>query len=145
MKTREEHFETVVHDPNFMRFAAAGILFVIGVMGVLGGLVLIIEPHGSKLGLTLSQLQNSPFKNYVIPGILLLTVIGIDSLALAWFTFHKLAFSAPLMIVQGLVLLAWLLVEYTVGFSYPVVQVPGVILGISLIVLGIRLNQYVPS
>ena len=145
MRHHNKSIETVVHDPNLLRFAASGVLFIIGILGTLGGLSLVLEPNGSTLGLSLNQLTNAPFKNYLIPGILLITVIGIDSLALAYFAYKNLAFSAPLIIIQGIVLIVWLLVEYTYGFVYPIVQIPGVILGVTIIVLGIRLNRYLPS
>ena len=55
-------------------------LFVLGflALGALGGgLVLIISPDGELLGLPLSAIKNMPFDSFLIPGIILLTVLGI--------------------------------------------------------------------
>ena len=145
MQSKSRVLEGYGRSLNNLRILAAGILFILGVLGTLGGIALIIEPSGGRLGLEIAQLSSSPFKNYLVPGILLLTVIGLDSLILAYFTYSNFAFSAPLMIIQGVVLLLWLTIEYSLGFSYPTAQLPAVFLGVGLILLGIRLNRFVPG
>jgi len=42
-----------------------------------GGIVLIISPDGSFFNMPSDLLSNSPFKSFLIPGILLLTTFGI--------------------------------------------------------------------
>ena len=42
-----------------------------------GGIVLIISPDGSFFNMPLDLLSNSPFKTFLIPGIILLTTFGI--------------------------------------------------------------------
>ena len=55
-------------------------LFVLGFLaaGALGGgLVLIISPDGQLLGLPLSEFNNLPFNSFLIPGIILFSVLGV--------------------------------------------------------------------
>jgi len=55
-------------------------LFVIGFLALSaigGGVVLLISPSGELLGLPLSEFKNIPFNSFLIPGIILLTVLGI--------------------------------------------------------------------
>lgn len=52
-------------------------LFVISISGVTGGLLLIIKTDGSLLGLKSNWLDNSPFENYLLPGILLFLTNGL--------------------------------------------------------------------
>lgn len=52
----------------------------IGAIG--GGLVLIISPTGELLGLPLSEFKNMPFRSFLIPGIILFSVLGIIPLLL---------------------------------------------------------------
>jgi len=47
----------------------------IGAIG--GGVILIISPSGELLGLPLSEFNNIPFSSFLIPGIILLIVLGI--------------------------------------------------------------------
>jgi len=45
---------------------------------IYGGIVLILSPDGSFLNLPLELISNSPFKSFLIPGIILLTTFGIS-------------------------------------------------------------------
>ena len=42
-----------------------------------GGMVLIISPDGELLGLPLSEFKNIPFTSFLIPGIILFSILGI--------------------------------------------------------------------
>ena len=54
------------------------LLAFLGISAIGGGGALIISPSGKLLGgLPLSILQNSPFSNFLIPGIILFWVLGI--------------------------------------------------------------------
>ena len=53
------------------------LLSVLGVGAIFGGGVLIISPSGKLFGMPLSMLANSPFNNFLIPGIILFTVLGL--------------------------------------------------------------------
>ena len=58
------------------------LLAVLGVGAIFGGAVLIISPSGDLFGMPLSMLDNSPFSNFLIPGIILFTVLGLVPIAL---------------------------------------------------------------
>ena len=47
-----------------------------------GGSVLIISPTGELIGIPLSELKNSPFNSFLIPGIILFSVLGLIPLLL---------------------------------------------------------------
>jgi len=47
-----------------------------------GGIVLIISPAGELIGIPLSEFKNIPFSSYIIPGIILLSVLGLIPLLL---------------------------------------------------------------
>jgi hypothetical protein len=53
------------------------LLAFLGIGAVFGGGVLIISPDGSLFGMPLSLLENSPFGSFLIPGIILLTILGL--------------------------------------------------------------------
>ncbi|MCX6210878.1 MAG: hypothetical protein NTZ59_15570 [Bacteroidetes bacterium] len=53
------------------------LLAYLGLSAVFGGLVLIISPSGKLFGMPLSLLDNSPFNSFLLPGIILFTVLGI--------------------------------------------------------------------
>ncbi len=54
------------------------LLAFLGLSAIVGGGALIISPSGKLLGgLPLSILEMSPFKNFLIPGIILFVVLGL--------------------------------------------------------------------
>ncbi|WFR65069.1 hypothetical protein P9222_14250 [Paenibacillus amylolyticus] len=66
----------------------------LGIGAIVGGSILIIDPTGSMVKLPESLLQNSPFSSFMLPGILLLLVLGVMpamiAIALIWHTQWKL-------------------------------------------------------
>ena len=53
------------------------LLGFLGLGAIGGGIVLIISPAGELLGLPLSEFKNIPFDSYLIPGIILFSVLGV--------------------------------------------------------------------
>jgi hypothetical protein len=48
----------------------------IAVTSTLSGLLMISDPEGDLLNLSISLLEGTPFKNFLMPGILLTLVVG---------------------------------------------------------------------
>ena len=59
------------------------LLFFLGMGAIFGGTVFIISPSGELFGMPLSMLNNSRFKNFLIPGIILFLVLGLAPVAIA--------------------------------------------------------------
>ena len=53
------------------------LLVILGSGALFGGCVLIISPSGELFGMPLSMLKNSPFSNFLIPGIILFSILGL--------------------------------------------------------------------
>jgi hypothetical protein len=65
-------------------------LFVFLGLGALGGGgVLIMSPSGDMMGMPVSAIGSSPFNNFLIPGILLFTVLGVMPLLLVYALIKK--------------------------------------------------------
>ena len=65
------------------------LLVILGVGAIFGGGVLIISPSGKLFGMPLSMLDNSPFNNFLIPGIILFIVLGLVPIALTFALIKK--------------------------------------------------------
>lgn len=48
-----------------------------GLSGLGGGAILVIDPSGGLLGLPLSVLRRGPFADFLVPGVILLLVLGV--------------------------------------------------------------------
>ncbi|MBK8370076.1 MAG: hypothetical protein IPN49_16455 [Saprospiraceae bacterium] len=56
------------------------LIFLLGFLSIgafFGGILFMLEPDGSLMGMTVNFLENSPFNNFLIPGIILLLVFGV--------------------------------------------------------------------
>jgi len=53
------------------------LLFFLSANALAGGMLLIISPSGELMGMSKSFLYNSPFSNFLIPGLLLVIFVGI--------------------------------------------------------------------
>jgi len=57
---------------------------LLGIGAVFGGLVLVIDPSGDLIKMPITLLENSPFNNFFIPGIILLVILGILPLIISY-------------------------------------------------------------
>jgi hypothetical protein len=60
------------------------LLIFLAIGALIGGGAFIISPEGKLLRMPLSNLGSSPFKNFLIPGIILFLILGIIPLMLAF-------------------------------------------------------------
>lgn len=65
------------------------LLFFLGLGALFGGAMLIISPSGELIGMPLSMLKNSPFKNFLIPAFILFLVLGVAPVAVAFALIKK--------------------------------------------------------
>jgi hypothetical protein len=92
----------------------------IGLGAVGGGLVLILDPSGSNLGIPLEELKNTPFSTYLVPGIVLLVVNGLGSLVGSAATFKGCRNAGKIAMALGVFLVAWIMVQvyWFAGFHW---------------------------
>jgi len=58
------------------------ILGALGLGALFGGAALVISPSGKLLGMPVSLLDNSPFNDFLIPGVILFVILGLIPIAL---------------------------------------------------------------
>lgn len=64
------------------RNSLIALLAFLGLGAIGGGAILIISPNGKLIGMPVSILDYSPFKSFLIPGIILLSILGIAPMLL---------------------------------------------------------------
>jgi hypothetical protein len=109
------------------------------ISGLFGGLALVIDPSGELLKMPLSMLAGSPFDTFLIPGMILFTILGIFP-TIVFYGLWKMtswAWKGSLMVSAALII--WIGVEiWMVGYhAEPPLQLVYGLLG--LILLGLVL------
>lgn len=121
------------------RRLAFWILIFNGLTACFGGLLLLIKPDGSALGMSIELLNHSPFTSFFIPGIILFTVIGLFSLWVSWLVLRNHEYAIPLIFVQGCLLLGWIIIQIiliqSLNYLHLVYGASGLLLIISALML----------
>lgn len=111
-----------------------------GMSGLGGGIGLVADPTGAFVGLPPEWLRGSPFEDYLVPGLVLLTVLGVAPLIAAWGLWTGRPWSWAGGIGVGGALLGWLAVQIAVvGYQPdPPLQLAYGVLGALIVVLALR-------
>ncbi len=108
-----------------------------GISGVLGGALLVYDPTGDTLQIPLSLLDGTPFGNYLLPGLILLIVLGIFPVFVAYGLWGKQRWSRMGTLAVGLALIVWIGVEIAmIGYqSEPPLQAIYGVVGILILLI----------
>ena len=83
----------------------------IAVTSTLSGLLMISNPDGGILNLPLSLLDGTPFKDFLIPGILLTTIVGGVNLLAVFYNMQRHANRYNWAIAGGIMISGWIIVQ----------------------------------
>lgn len=124
-----------------IRTFALALLFFNGLTACFGGLMLILKPDGSGLGMPLSLLESTPFNNYLIPGVALFISNGLSSLLIAALTIRQHLKAPILIMTQGCILLVWIISQMIMLQQIIYLHVISIIVAMLLIVSGWRMTK----
>ncbi|MHC4400743.1 MAG: hypothetical protein ACYTG0_13790 [Planctomycetota bacterium] len=122
--------------PASLYLLMAALLFQ-GLSGVAGGFGLVTDPTGSAVGIPVNWLRGSPFSDYLVPGLILLLVLGVFPLLVVYGLWMQHPWSWRAALLVGLALIVWIVVEILiVGYhSRPPLQLIYGLLGLVILVL----------
>ena len=113
-----------------------------GIGAFYGGLSLITDPTGNKLQLPLNYLEHTPFRNYLIPGIILLCVNGFFSFFTLLTIILKNKRASLFIIGQGILLSGWIIVQiFLLQMFYAPLHGTLLTVGILLTICGLVLRS----
>ncbi len=95
----------------------SALLAFIGISAVISGGAFILYPEGG-MGLSLEQLRNTPFADYLIPGIFLMAVNGLASLVVSVMAFRIHRYAGVGTLFLGALMIAWIILQvHWIGWS----------------------------
>jgi len=114
-----------------------------GLSGLAGGLGLMVDPSGARIGLPITLLEGSVFGDFLIPGVILFSVLGVvPSFVLLGFLADR-SWARVAALWVGMALVAWIVIEVMiVGYQpRPPVQLIYAALGIIIVGLVDRVRR----
>ncbi len=99
--------------PGLARLATALEIFL-GLGAVFGGGALILAPDGHLLGIPTTLLEGSPFTSFLMPGIVLFSLVGLAPLMAAAITIRRQTLAPLAAVAVGVTLIGWISVEMLV-------------------------------
>lgn len=97
------------------------VLGQLSLRALVGGAALVLAPTGRIIGLSTVPLDGTPFGDFLVPGLVLLTVFGLGSAVLCYGLYAGYRWSWLWSIGMGIAMLGWLFVELAVGFNRPTI------------------------
>ena len=122
-----------------MRVVLRLLISLITVTAVCSGILMIYAPDGSLLKLSPDLLQSSPFRNYVVPGIILCLIVGGVNFFAVINTNPKNRQSYRYSLLGGIVLAASIIVQMFFLPSYHWLQIVFITVAVLVILLSYQL------
>jgi hypothetical protein len=124
------------------------LLFFQAASGLLGGLLMIMDPSGRLLKLPLELLTGTPFNNYLIPGLILFIFLGAFPLLVIytmiwnpdWRIFQRINIWNQYMagwsaaVYVGIMLVGWIVVQVVLIGYQSYLQPVYLLVGISILI-----------
>lgn len=119
-------------EPRSRKPAAVWVLLadlaLLGVGGLYGGLLFVLDPSGVRMGVPLTLLDGLPFRDFLLPGLFLLVVMGVAPLVLMLGIWRRWPRVWEATLTLGVVLLLWLGGEFLMwGYQAPIQIATGVL------------------
>jgi hypothetical protein len=123
-----------------LRALAITLLIMNGIPAVLAGGSMITDPSGAGLMMDTGILEFSPFKTFLIPGIILFTMNGLFSFIALIATVMKNRYYPDMITFQGLILTGWITIQIVMINTSSWMQLMYGLVGLILILAGLALR-----
>jgi hypothetical protein len=127
--------QTVKRTRPFGVYVLIFLLLLLGISAIYGGYNLIADPSGNQLQLPRGWLELTPFPNYLIPGLILFSVLGVFPLVVTILLYLKTDWSVMrglervthehwswlASVTVGIALIIWITVQFLMfGARHPI-------------------------
>lgn len=124
------------------RTASLVLLFFLSISALAGAAPMILDPDSRDSVYPLELLAQSPFKTFLVPGLILAVFNGVLSLVFAILILRKHPMESWFLWFQGGVLLGWLGTEVIMDVIYLPLTLTYFLVAALLIVCGILLRKF---
>lgn len=133
----------LLKDVLWIRLGIALLQAFNGFSGLLGGYLLIKDPTGNSLSLSLEWLASTPFSDFFIPGLVLFSLNGIGNIIGLVMTATKHQRAGEVAMLFGSVLIIWIIFQvFWIGYQ-GLLQPIYFLTGLMQLLLGLALTKSV--
>ena len=122
---------------QMVRYPLGGIETIIGLTALVGGVLMVIEPGGEALGLSLLWLGKTPFSDYAVPGLVLALLFGAGNLFGAFLAFMNYEFAGEVAGFLGMGMMVWVMMQVWLFIPTSWIQPTFFTLGALQFILGV--------
>lgn len=123
------------------RYITMLLLLFNGISALFGGYVLIDDPTGGGMQMPVELMKTGPFKDYLIPGIYLFSVLGVGSLlALAMLIFN-VRYHARAVFLEGIATIIWIVTQMIIVQDIVLLQIVYLSVGAVLVLCSVSFNS----
>ena len=87
------------------------LLCFVAITSLVSGFLIITHPDGSVMQMSVDLLKTSPFKNFLVPGIVLTVFVGGTNLLAAFFNMQRSANRYNWALAGGVMISGWTVVQ----------------------------------
>lgn len=117
------------------------LLFLTSINALISGALFINDPSGNSMGMSNDYLKTSPFTSFLIPGIVLFIVNGLLTLFAGIAMVLRKSFSALWVIIQGIILIGWILIQMMMVNDINKLHIVMLIIGVLFVIGGSFIRQ----
>jgi hypothetical protein len=122
---------------NALYTTAIVLLLIIGIGALAAGYSFMVGPSGDGVGISTDYLrETAPFKNYLIPGIVLFSVNGVLSTLVAGLALKRTRLYSLLILIQGCIYVGWIAIQLTMVKIFHPLHAIVASIGIVLMAIG---------
>jgi hypothetical protein len=113
---------------------------IIALTSTLSGLLMISNPDGSILKLSPALLEGTPFKNFLVPGILLAVIVGGVNLLAVFYNMQRHSTRYNWAMAGGFMICGWIIMQMLLINSLHWLHYVYLVVGVLIILVAYQLK-----
>jgi hypothetical protein len=109
------------------------LLLLLGLGGLGGGMMMLLEPSGALLKLSPDFLNPLPIPNFILPGLFLTIVMGIFPFIISWGLYKRKPWAWITALLQGITLILWICFQIILWGKPMAIQIIYLLWGIAIV------------
>lgn len=123
------------------RYIAMLVLLFNAVSALFGGYMLIDDPTGGALQMPVDAMKNGPFRDFLIPGIVLFSVLGVGSLVVVLMLVFNVRYYVQAVFLEGFATIVWIVTQMIIVQDVVLLQIVYLSVGAVLVLCSLSINN----